>query len=232
MALSVHNSHVVLIISDHAAFTRDLLARWQVERVVPGFTVMSTELFNAGSSGHFDVAVIGPAENERLNTILKNMETGSQPVICVAESSAQLQSIKAEYPRVLALQQHEQWVESLLLVAGECLKRVDLTARVRKAEQSLAMNERNAALGRYMLENRHTFNNLLTSVLGNSELLMMDIYDFPELNREQIETLHAMALHMHEIMQRFSSIAIEMQVAEKQSQVETRKLSHYTASTP
>ena len=42
----MHNSHVVLIIADDAAFLRDLLARWQLERIVPGFTVMSTELFN------------------------------------------------------------------------------------------------------------------------------------------------------------------------------------------
>jgi hypothetical protein len=35
---------------------------------------------------------------------------------------------------------------------------------------------------------------------------------------------------MHEIMQRFSSIAVEMQVAEKQSHDETQNLSHMTAS--
>jgi hypothetical protein len=49
--------------------------------------------------------------------------------------------------------------------------------------------------------------------------------------RDQLETIHTMALNIHEIMQRFSSIAIEMQVAEKQSQAETPKPSHLTAST-
>ena len=47
----MHNSHVVLIIADDAGFARDLLARWQLERIVPGFTVMSTELFNGAAKG-------------------------------------------------------------------------------------------------------------------------------------------------------------------------------------
>lgn len=221
----MHNSHIVLIISDDAAFTRDLLARWQRERVVPGFTVMSTELFNGAASGRFDVAVVGPARNGRLSAILRSLEAGNHPAICVVESSAQLQKVKAEYPRLLALQQHEQWVESLLMLATECLKRVDLTARVRKAEQAATMHARNARLGRYMLDNRHIFNNLLTSVLGNSELLLMSDQAFSASAREQIETVHTMALHMHEIMQRFSSIAVEMQVTEKESHNETEKAS-------
>jgi signal transduction histidine kinase len=227
----VHNSHIVLVIADDAAFARDLLARWQLERVVPGFTVMSTELFNGAATGQFDLVVIGPVRNARLNTILKNLDTDPHPVICVMESAAQIQAIKSEFPRVQGLHQHEHWIDSLLLVAAECLKRVDLTARVRKAEQAVAVNARHAALGRYMLETRHNFNNLLTSILGNSELLLMDALELPEMARDQLETIHTMALNIHEIMQRFSSIAIEMQVAEKQSQAETHKSSHLTAST-
>jgi signal transduction histidine kinase len=227
----VHNSHIVLVIADDAAFARDLLARWQLERTVPGFTVISTELFNGAATGQFDLAVIGPVRSSRMNAILKNLDTDPHPVICVMESAAQLQAVKAEYPRVLALHRHEHWMDSLLLVAAECLKRVDLTARVRKAEQAVAVNARHAALGRYMLDTRHNFNNLLTSVLGNSELLLMDAHTLPEMARDQLETIHTMALNIHEIMQRFSSIAIEMQVAEKQSQAETHKPSHLTAST-
>src|SRR5947209_2933440 len=225
----MHNSHVVLIIADDAAFARDLLARWQLERIVPGFAVMSTELFNGAATGHFDLAIIGPVRNGRLNAILKSMDTGSHPVICTLESSQQAQGARAEFPRILALPRHEGWIDSLLLLAHECLKRVHLTARVRKAEQAVTLNSRNAALGRYMLENRHNFNNLMTSVLGNAELLLMDAETFPEMARDQIQTVHDMALAMYEIMQRFSSIAVEMQVAEKPSQHETQGLSHLIA---
>jgi signal transduction histidine kinase len=226
----VHYSHVVLIIADDASFPRDLLGRWQTERVVPAFTVMSTELFQGGVAAGFDVAIIGPVRNGRLAAIFKSMDTGSYPVICVSESASQVHSMRTEYPRLLFVQQHEGWLDALLLVASECLKRVDLTARVRKAEQAAAISARNAALGRYMLDNRHGFNNLLTSVLGNSELLLAECRQLTETARDQVETIHEMALHMHEIMQRFSSIAVELQVAEKQSQDETLESSHMTAS--
>jgi signal transduction histidine kinase len=219
-----------LIVADDAAFPRDLLARWQTERIIPAFTVMSTELFHGAALGDFDVAIIGPVRNGRLASILKSLDAGSHPVICVLETAIQLHSVRTEYARLLLMQQHESWLDSLLLLASECLKRVDLTARVRKAEQAAAMHARNAALGRYMLDNRHGFNNLLTSVLGNSELLLTECSHLPEAARDQLDTIHRMALTMHEIMQRFSSIAIEMQVAEKSSQDETSKASHMTAS--
>jgi len=226
----VQNSHVVLIIADDAAFPRDLLGRWQTERIVPAFTVMSTELFHGAALGNFDVAIIGPVRNGRISSILKSMETGSYPVICILETTSEVHRLRAEYPRLLLMQQHENWLDTLLLLASECLKRVDLTARVRKAEQASAMNGRNAALGRYMLENRHGLNNLLTSVLGNAELLLLESDSLREAAREQVETIHTTALTMHEIMQRFSSIAVEMQVAEKPSQDETSQASHMTAS--
>jgi signal transduction histidine kinase len=226
----VHHSHVVLIIADDASFPRDLLGRWQTERVVPAFTVMSTELFPGGVAAGFDVAIIGPIRNGRLASILKSMDTGSSPVICVSETASQVLSMRTEYPRLLVVQQHEGWLDALLLVASECLKRMDLTLRVRKAEQASAISARNAALGRYMLDNRHGFNNLLTSVLGNSELLLAECKQLTETARDQVETIHKMALHMHEIMQRFSSLAVELQVAEKLSQDETREPSHMTAS--
>jgi signal transduction histidine kinase len=223
------NSHVVLIIADDAAFPRDVLARWQTERTVPAFTVMSTELFQGAPLGNFDLALIGPVRNGRLASILKSLEAGSHPVICVLETAARIHSIRTEYPRLLLMQQNESWLDALLLIAAECLKRVALTARVHKAEQTAAIQARNAALGRYMMDNRHGFNNLLTSVLGNSELLLAECQHLPEAARDQLDTIHRMALTMHEIMQRFSSIAIEMQVAEKQSQDETSSLSQLTA---
>ena len=226
----MQNSHVVLLIADDASFPRDLLGRWQTERIVPAFTVMSTELFQGATVGSFDVAIIGPIRNGRLAAIVKSMDTGSHPVICIVENAGQVHSMKAEYPRLLVMQQHEGWLDALLVVASECLKRVDLTARVRKAEQTSAINARNAALGRYMLDNRHGFNNLLTSVLGNAELLLSDCKHLTETAQDQVETIHKMALHMHEIMQRFSSIAVEMQVVDRPSQDETPMLSHMTAS--
>jgi signal transduction histidine kinase len=222
-------SQVVLIIADDAAFPRDLMGRWQLERTVPGFTVMSTALLN-GPAGNFDLAIVGPVRHGRLPTLLKNLDSALPPAICVLESAQQVQIAKTEYPRLLALQQHEGWLESVMLVATECLKRVELAARVRKVEHSAAINAGHAALGRYMLETRHDFNNLLTSALGNAELLLLDGDNLGAVARDQVETIHTMTLQLHEIMQRFSSLAVEIQVAEKQSQDETSKLSHMAVS--
>ena len=90
--------------------------------------------------------------------------------------------------------------------------------------------EHEALLGLYMLEMRHNLNNALTSVLGNSDLLLLEPGSFSAQTRAQIETIRNMTLRIHEIMQRFSSLAIEIQVAEKQSQDETSKLSHLAVS--
>jgi signal transduction histidine kinase len=221
----VQDSHAVLIVTDDAAFARDLVGRWQAERTVPGFTVMSTELFPGAASGSFDLAIVGPLRHGRLPTVLKATDAGAHPVICLLESAQQVQAAKAEHPRLLVLQQHETWLDSVPMLAAECLRRVDVAARLHHAEKVVLANSRTAVLGRYMLENRHDFSNLLTSVLGNAELLLDDSHVLPELARDQIRTIHATALHMHGIMQRFSSLATEMQIAEKESHDETPSLS-------
>jgi signal transduction histidine kinase len=224
----VHQSPAVLIIADDAGFPRDLLGRWQIERTVPGFTVMSTELLTR-AAGTFDLAIVGPVRNGRLATLLNSIDVAFHPVICVLESAHQLQTVRAEFPRVLALQRHEGFLEAVMLLATECLKRVEVIARLRNAEQTAEANAGHAALGRYMLETRHDFNNLLTSALGNAELLLLDGH-LDDVARDQLETVHTMTLQMHEILQRFSSLAVELQAAEKQSHDETPILSHLRVS--
>jgi signal transduction histidine kinase len=225
-----------LIITDDPVFARDLVSRWQSERSVPELTVMSTELLTRAVDAPFDLAVIGPLRPARMAAVLKSVDHGARPVICVCESAAEAQQARTANPRILAMQQHADWLDVFLLLAEESLKRVDLAERVRKAEQAAVAEARTAALGRYMLDARHDFNNSLTSVLGNAELLMQDGAALPALVRDQLETIHSMALHMHEVMQRFSSVAAEQQIDEKKvdvrkpdekkSQDETHRLSH------
>jgi len=222
----LQTSPTVLIIADDTGFARDLSGRWQLERNAPAITVVTTELFHAAVDVDCDLVIIGPVRQGRLFNLLKSVDTGKRVVISIFESAQEMQAARSQFTRVLCLQKHEGWTDGLVLLAHECLKRVALIARTRKAEQSAAQVASHAALGRYMLEARHDFNNSLTSVLGNAELLMMDPSTLPDSVRDQLETIHAMSLHMHAIMQRFSSLAMEMQAVEKQSQDETERPSH------
>ena len=89
------------------------------------------------------------------------------------------------------------------------------------------LREREAALGRYMLEVRHSFNNALTSVLGNSELLLLESGALSAQTRDQVETIHTMALRLCEVMQRFSRLENEMRFSEGESHCETREVPPY-----
>jgi signal transduction histidine kinase len=221
----VRDSQVVLI-ADDPDFARDLMARWQAEHSLPAITVMSADLLNAVGEGNFDLVIIGGVRNRRLASALKIAAAGDDPVICLLDSAAEVKTVKAGHPRLHVVEYHPAGLDALLLLAQECLRRVDLAERLLKAERAAAASARGAALGRYMLESRHDLNNSLTSVLGNAELLLLDADALPEPARDQLQTIHEMALHMHEIMQRFSSVAAESRTAENSSQDETEKLSH------
>ena len=216
----------VLIIADDADFTRTVMGRWQTERCVPAFTLLSSELWNGSTQASCDLAIVGPVSMPRLDVILSALESGPAPVVCVLDDSSALPAMKARHPRIIVVRQYDGWADMLVVLGNEILKRVDALAQMRQAEQAAASNQRLATLGRYMLEMRHNFNNALTSVLGNAELLLLEPGAFSAQVRDQIDTMQSMALRMHEIMQRFSSLEAEMNCAEKSSQNETAAPSH------
>src|ERR1700760_995334 len=150
----VRDSQVVLI-ADDPGFARDLMARWQIERGLPGITAMSTDLLTGISEGNFDLVIIGSVRNLRLAAVLKLVEAGDYPVICLLESAAEVKAAKVEYPRLHVMQSHEGWLDLLLLLAAECLKRVDLMERVRRAEKTALASSRGPDLGPYVMESRH-----------------------------------------------------------------------------
>jgi signal transduction histidine kinase len=128
------------------------------------------------------------------------------------------------------VRQQENWLDTLVLVAGEILHRVAAEADARRFEQANASLERQALLGRYMLEMRHTLNNTLTSVLGNSELLLLEPGSLSSGARSQIETIRNMSLRMHEILQRFSSLEKELTVVDRQTEKDSGAKSHAVAA--
>src|SRR6202521_4880794 len=82
---------------------------------------------------------------------------------------------------------------------------------------------RRTVVGRYMLEMRHGLNNALTSVLGNSDLLLLEPGSLSAPARAQIETIRNMALRIHEVLQRFSSLEKEMNMVALQAERDSGK---------
>jgi signal transduction histidine kinase len=150
---------------------------------------------------------------------LNALNPSGKPVVFVSKNK---QSAAEAGPQFRILHQQEGWLEALVLVSAEILRLGQALARAHHAEQAKKSLEQQAALGRYMLEVRHTLNNSLTSVLGNSELLVLDPGSLSASERSQIETIRNMAVRMHEILRRFSSIEKELNAVEKQAENEAR----------
>jgi signal transduction histidine kinase len=208
----------VLIISDEVDFSRRIAARWQMQRHAPAFTVLSGELWPRFAVDVFDVAIVGELRRELLSVVLEPLHSTGQPIFCVCQDGPTAQLVHERWPRVSVLRRTEQWLETLVLAAGEAVHRSRAESRARAAELSCAALDRQAMLGRYMLEMRHNLNNALTSVLGNSDLLLLEPGSHSAHTRAQIETIRNMALRIHEIMQRFSSLEKEMNVVAQQAE--------------
>jgi signal transduction histidine kinase len=207
----------VLIISDETDFSRRITARWQMERNVPTFTLLSGELWTRFAVDSFDVAIVGELRRDLLSIVLEPLHSTGQPVFCVCHDLSTIQLMRNRWPRLAIVRPSEHWLETLVLSAAEAVQRSRAETRARAAESACSSLERQATLGRYMLEMRHNVNNALTSVLGNSDLLLLEPGSFSAQSRAQIETIRNMALRIHEIMQRFSSLEKEMNVVAQQA---------------
>jgi signal transduction histidine kinase len=213
----------VLIISDEVDFSRRITARWQMERNVPTFTLLSGDLWPRFVVDVFDVAIVGNLRRDLLSVVLEPLHSTGQPVFCVCQDSATAQLVHDRWPRIAILRGSEHWLETLVVAASEAVHRSRAESRARSAETACATLDRQATLGRYMLEMRHNLNNALTSVLGNSDLLLLEPGSLSAQTRSQIETIRNMTLRIHEIMQRFSSLEKEMNVVAQQAEQDSGK---------
>jgi signal transduction histidine kinase len=224
----------VLIVSDDTEFARTVAARWQAERRVPEITLTTSDVWQSSAAEGYNLVIVGPVRNNKISAILSALNKTSTTTASIhvpTEAEARdAQQLAAEHPHVLIIPREDGWIGTLILVAGEALRRAAATARAQRAERASAEQRRNAVLGRYMLDMRPSVNNALTSVLGNADLLLLDAESIHPDAREQIRTIHTMALRLNEIMQRFSSVAAEMRAGEKESQAETNSLSQISTA--
>ena len=211
----------VLILTDETDFARLLTACWQAERQAPGITVLGSDLWKDHESVPHDLIVVGPLRDGKLSQILHALEPATAVILCAPADSRELGQLRSRYPRLVHVPLREDWTQTLLLVAGESLRRTEALRLARQAESKAARNEQYATLGRYMTDMKHSVNNALTSMIGNAELLLLEPGQLSKQSLAQIKTIHSMALRINEIMLRFSSLSNEMQDAENASQAET-----------
>jgi signal transduction histidine kinase len=211
----------VLILTDETEFARLLTACWQAERHAPAITVLNSSLWSEHESVAHDLVVVGPIQDGKLAPVLRSLEPANAVILCAPADSRDFRSLRAKHPRLVHVPLREDWAQTLLLVAGESLRRSEAVRLARQAERTSRQNQNHATLGRYMMEMKHSVNNALTSMLGNAELLLLEPGQLSAQSLAQIKTIHSMALRINEVMQRFSSLANEMKDAENPSQAET-----------
>ena len=227
----------VLLVSGDGDFVRQLSDRWQKERVIPAFVVAGDrEAFGS----NFDIALVGmaragtdalvcPAERnsaascDDLLAGLREIDNTGRPVIALAKDPQTLDLLRRGFPRVLAVAFHESWPDTLVSLAIEILRRTEAVKRAERAERLNLTLKRQATLGQYVIDMRHSLNNALTSVLGNAELLLLEPGAFSAGVREQLVTIRHMSLRVHEILQRFSSLEKELSFAETSLEARSRQ---------
>jgi len=221
----------VLIVSDEIEFGRTVAARWRAEEQSPEITLVTGDIWQSVNVPEHDLVIVGSVrERTRRNIFSAPKAAATQATIYVAHEKTDATSIRAEFPQVLVIRQEYGWLEALIVVSLEVLRRLEAVRRARRAESVALACEREAMLGRYMLEMRPSVNNALTSVLGNADLLLLDAEQTSPEGRQQIQTIHAMVLRLSEIMQRFSSLASEMRLSERESQIDTELLPQHSTA--
>ena len=211
------NQKKIVILSDDASFSSQVCERWQGERAVPEFTVLKGDSARALAPESLDLAVIDLPRPDAHRAARRVHELSGKPVILVCGDAETLQSVRRESQRFLTVMRSGNWPDFVVVLALEILRRIDAVHRADHAEQASALLQCHATLGQYVIDMRHSLNNALTGVLGNSELLLLEPGTFSAGVRSQIDTIRNMALRMHEILQRFSSLEKELTFVEQQA---------------
>jgi signal transduction histidine kinase len=218
MEFAVHRP-IVIIISDQQEFSLAITACWLAERNLPALAVKGSESSSRLKDENFDLAIAGGLSPELLGPVLDSLRSTGKPVIHVSRPNGH----SPRLPGVVSLPEIFAWPELLVTVATQILGRQRAHEDLSRLLEANSHLEHQAALGRYMLEVRHNLNNALTSVLGNSELMLLDPEALTPTLRPQLETIHNMTMRMNEILQRFSSLQKEMQLVEQQSSKKSAK---------
>jgi signal transduction histidine kinase len=199
----------VAIITDVPEFSAAATRRWLGEKNVPSFLLLESNAQAECSQGNFDLAVVGGVSAEASEVVLASLRQTGKPLIHVFKLNGKGPQAGVSIPEAPG------WPDLLVTMAEQILRCERAKAELAKTQESLVRLEQHAALGRYMLDVRHNLNNALTSILGNSDLVLLESATLPASQRAQVETIRNMGMRLNEIMQRFSSLQKEMQLVEQ-----------------
>lgn len=234
------NHPTVLILSTDPEFSREITSKWPGGRGVfdtPEFILLDSELPNDLDGGYYDLAIVDECgdgswaerSGKKAECATQNNVTGKsqrhhhqlaldqrtaflpgKPAI-VIHCDATLDFYVIKGSLIELRREPIIWPAMVALIGGEILRRRQAEMRRDETDKICSAAQSEATLGRYMLDMRINVNNALTTLLGNAELLSLET-GLPMNVREQAETIRNMALRLHEIFQRFSSLDKELGV--------------------
>ena len=213
----VSESKIVVVSSDRM-FADRIVARCGENRL--SAVAALSEAWLSSGTAQSPLVIVAEQHPIACDALLTRCEALRVSTIAVLGSETQSQRasvVASTFSRaiVLVAGQDEGWLYLLTAIAREVLARVQADHRAKCAETAKVSGAADIALGRYVMDSMHSFNNALTAVVGNAELLMLDSADLATNRQEQIEAVHSNALRLHEMMQRFASLQAEMQVGRK-----------------
>ena len=156
----------VLILTDETEFARIVSGCWQAQRKSPNVTVLNSKVWSNNDATAHDLVIVGPISSGKRHEVLHSLDPASAVIVCVATDSRDLDDLRNLYPRFLLVPQREDWSHTLLLLAGESLRRVEASNSAKQFEREATRNQQLAILGGYMTDMKHSMNNALTSMLG------------------------------------------------------------------
>jgi hypothetical protein len=201
---------------------RTLTARWRMEKDSPAITAVSAAVSPQASSSGYEMIVIGPLR--KCAAIPAGPALHPDSVVCAVGDEESLKVVRAARANWLLLPECPGWPGILFALVGEVLRRKAAETRAREAEIANLSQKRFGILGKSLLEARPGMVNAITSLLGNADLILLSEEPLPASCREQVRTIHTMALRLNEIVQRLSSIENEMELSERKSHLETPEM--------
>jgi signal transduction histidine kinase len=205
----------VLILSSDPAFSRDLTESWFQGGEAPEFVLLEENLCRELQRDTYDLAIADAVSPGKRANLRQALAAAGKPAI-VVHSDASADSCSIHGPILELRRTSQSWPAMPALLGREILRRAQADARASESDRLHTAADAEATLGRYMVEMYHTVNNALTSVLGNAELLLLEP-GLPAPVMAQADTIRNMALRLHEVFQRFSSLEKELSVVARES---------------